>query len=102
MAVSVEFVQLIGKIQSQSFAQSSTELSGVGFVGGKINITPDFLTSVAYILFLGNAILAGLFIGVISNNKPLLGLRYSIPMFIVTLIIFAISRHFLSGLLGLA
>ncbi len=103
MAVSVEFVELIGKIQSQSLGQGSgSELSGVGFVGGKVSITPEFLTSIAYLLFFGNSVLAGLFIGTIGSNKPLLGLRYAIPMFLVTLVVFMIFKQFLRGLLNIA
>ncbi len=103
MAVSVEFVELIGKIQGQSLASGAADLAGSsgGFVGGKISITPEFLTGIAYILLFGNSFLAGLFMGTIGSSKPLMGLRYTLPMFVISLVIFFISKGFLKGLLGL-
>lgn len=101
MAVSVEFVELIGKIQGQSLSSGAQDLAGTGFVGGKVSITPEFLTSIAYILLFGNSVLAGLFMGTIGSSKPLLGLRYTLPMFVISLIVFFISKQFLKGLLGL-
>jgi flagellar protein FlaJ len=103
MAVSVEFVELIGKIQGQSLASGAADLAGSGgFVGGKISITPEFLTGIAYILLFGNSFLAGLFMGTIGSSKPLMGLRYTLPMFAISLVVFFISKGFLKGLLGLA
>lgn len=101
MAVSVEFVELIGKIQGQSLSSGAQELAGTGFVGGKVSITPEFLTGIAYILLFGNSVLAGLFMGTIGSSKPLLGLRYTMPMFVISLVVFFISKQFLKGLLGL-
>ncbi len=101
MAVSVEFVTLITHIQGQSaFLTAGTESSSVGFLGGKLSITSTFLESVAYILLLGNAILAGIFMGVIGEGKPFLGLRYTPVMFIVSLIAFGLARQVLGGLLA--
>ncbi len=101
MAVSVEFVTLITRIQSQNtFLTTDAASSSVGFLTGTLTITPAFLESAAYILLFGNAILAGLFIGVIGQGKPLLGLRYTIPMFVISVIGFGIARIVLGGILG--
>lgn len=101
MAVSVEFVTLITRIQSQNaFLTTSAASSSAGFLGGKLTITPSFLESMAYVLLLGNAILAGIFMGVIGEGKPFLGLRYTPIMFIVSMIAFAVARQVLSGLLS--
>ncbi len=101
MAVSVEFVTLITRIQGQSsFLTAGSSSSTVGFLGGKLSITPVFLESVAYILLLGNAILAGIFMGVIGEGKPFLGLRYTPIMFIVSMIAFGLARQVLGSLLA--
>lgn len=99
MAVSVSFVELITSIQSQSLV-SGDSASGLGFLGGTLSITPAFLEGMAYVLLAGNAILAGLFMGMIGQGKPLLGLRFTIPMLAVSIIVFWISRSFLASLLG--
>ena len=101
MAVSVEFVTLITRIQGQSaFLTAGSSSSNVGFLGGKLSITPVFLESIAYILLLGNAILAGIFMGVIGEGKPFLGLRYTPIMFIVSMIAFGLARQVLGSLLS--
>ncbi len=101
MAVSVEFVTLITHIQGQSaFLTANASGSSVGFLGGKLSITSSFLESVAYILLLGNAILAGIFMGIIGEGKPFLGLRYTPVMFIVSLVAFALARQVLGSLLS--
>lgn len=101
MAVSVEFVSLITRIQTQNaFLTESAASTSAGFLGGKLSISPIFLESIAYVLLFGNAFLAGIFMGVIGEGKPLLGLRYTPIMFIVSMIAFAISRQILAGMLS--
>lgn len=101
MAVSVAFVELITKIQSQaSLSGGDATAAGLGFLGGTLSITPAFLEGMAFVLLVGNAVLAGLFMGMIGQNKPLLGLRFTLPMLLASAVIFMISRVFLAGLLG--
>lgn len=100
MAVSVSFVELITNIQSQAALSGSADAGGLGFLGGTISITPAFLEGMAFVLLAGNAILAGLFMGMIGQSKPLLGLRYTLPMLGVSMVVFWISRVFLGALLG--
>jgi flagellar protein FlaJ len=101
MAVSVSFVELITSIQSQSLVSGDAG-SSLGFLGGTLSITPIFLEGMAYVLLAGNAVLAGLFMGMIGQGKPLLGLRFTIPMLAVSIIVFWIARSFLGSLLGVA
>ncbi|MBM3282154.1 MAG: type II secretion system F family protein [Candidatus Diapherotrites archaeon] len=101
MAVSVEFVSLITRIQTQNaFLTESAASTSAGFLGGKLSISPSFLESIAYVLLFGNALLAGIFMGVIGEGKPLLGLRYSPLLFIVSIIAFGVSRTVLAGMLS--
>ncbi len=100
MAVSVSFVELISHIQSQSTLGMSSAESGLGFLGQTLSITPLFLQGMAYVLLAGNAILAGFFMGIIGQNKPLMGLRFSLPMFLVSIVVFWLSRLVLGGILG--
>ncbi|MFH0970148.1 MAG: type II secretion system F family protein [Candidatus Diapherotrites archaeon] len=98
MAVSVAFVELITRIQSQSSIGGAA--GGLGFLGGMLTITPAFLEGMALILLIGNSILAGFFMGTIGKNKPLLGLRFSPIMFAVSVIVFWLAQGMLAGLLG--
>lgn len=101
MAVSVEFVSLITRIQAQNASLTSASAgSSVGFLGGQLSITASFLESVAYILLFGNAILAGIFMGVIGEGKPFMGLRFTPLLFVVSLFSFAVARQILGGLLS--
>lgn len=100
MAVSVSFVELITKIQSQAVFAGTGDAGGLGFLGGTLSITPAFLEGMAFVLLAGNAILAGLFMGMIGQSKPLLGLRFTLPMLGVSILVFWFSRLFLGALLG--
>lgn len=100
MAVSVSFVELITNIQSQVALSGSADAGGLGFLGGTLSITPAFLEGMAFVLLAGNAILAGLFMGMIGQSKPLLGLRFTLPMLAVSIVVFWFSRIFLGALLG--
>ena len=100
MAVAIEFVDLIASIQSQNQFGGAVEGSAVGFLGGAITIDSIFLTSIAYLLLLGNAILGSLFMGTIGQNRPLLGLRFAPIMFIVSIVMLWVGRIMLGGLLG--
>jgi pilus assembly protein TadC len=100
MAVAIEFVDLIANIQSQNQLGGAVETSAVGFLGGAITINSIFLTSIAYLLLLGNAILGSLFMGTIGQNRPLLGLRFAPIMFIVSLVMLWVGRIMLGGMLG--
>ncbi len=100
MAVSVSFVSLISNIQTQTLSSGGSSDGGLGFLGGTLSITPAFLEGMAFILLAGNAILAGLFMGMIGQRKPLLGLRYTLPMMAVSVLVFWVSQLFLEGLLG--
>jgi pilus assembly protein TadC len=101
MAVSVSFVELITRIQSQSgLSAAGVETAGLGFLGGNLTISAAFLEGMAYILLIGNALLAGLFMGTIGGGKPLLGMRYTPFMFIASVLVFWVAKGVLSGLLG--
>ncbi|MEK6821057.1 MAG: type II secretion system F family protein, partial [archaeon] len=103
MAVSVAFVELVTQIQEQSaVGAGSGGGGGLGFLGGALSVSPEFLGGMALVLLVGNSVLAGLFMGMIGQSKPLLGLRYSPIMLVVSLLVFTFARGVLSGLLGIA
>lgn len=99
MAVSVEFIELVTRIQGQASFASGDVSSSVGFLGGTVSITADFLVSIAYILLFGNAFLASLFMGTIGSGKPFNGVRWAPVMFLISVVIFLFAREALGGLL---
>ncbi len=99
MAVSVEFVALIARIQGQS-ALGNTASTSFSFLGQKLSITPHFLESMAFVLLMGNAILAGIFMGLIGGGKPWLGLRFTPIMVVVSFGAYFVAKAMLAGLLG--
>jgi hypothetical protein len=53
----------------------------------------------AYCLLVANAFMMTLLIGVISEGKPLYGVKYFIPIAAVALVAFAISNAVVGGIL---
>lgn len=99
MAVSVQFLQMVLKIQTESNV-GSIDLQQFQMFGGQVSLSPDFMIRMAYILFTGNALLASLFMGVIGSGKGKNGLKYFPIMLIVSFIAFNVAKGILGGILG--
>jgi len=97
LSVSVQFLDMIESIQSEADIGSG---SGTSFLSTKLNISSDFLMTVALVLLSGNAFLASMFIGVIGQGKLKLGLKYFPVILIISVLVFLISRVIFGGFLG--
>ncbi len=99
MSISVQFLEMISSIQ----AKQAVNDSGVnlGFLSSQIAITPDFMTGLALILFLGNSVLSSLFIGILTEKKAKLGLRYFPLIFIAATVLFYAFKTVISGVLSI-
>ncbi len=97
LAVSVQFLDMIQGIQSQSHFGSANE-AGLGFLATSSELSGDFMARVALVLLAGNALLAGLFMGVLATGKPKMGLKYFPLILVVSLVSFALSRVMLRAM----
>jgi len=101
LAVSTQFLTMISVIQAENPIGTAEDLGTVAFLSSELAITPEFMTNIAFILLLGNALLAGIFIGVIGKGKLVMGLRYSPIIFVASLAIFLASNAMLGLFLGI-
>ncbi len=98
MSISVQFLDMISSIQTEQ-TTGNTELN-LGFLNSQLAITPNFMQNIALILFFGNAILSSLFIGILTERKARLGVKYSPIIFIATTILFIGFKTLVSGILS--
>ena len=101
LAVSIQFLGMIASIQAESNVGLGSEVGSVAFLSAEMAITPEFMMNVSFLLLLGNALLAGLFIGVIGQGKAKMGLRYSPLIFIACIVALFGSNLVLGQFLGI-
>jgi len=99
LAISVQFLAMISSIQLQS-AGGSSGFASMGFLDSELDISADFMVSMAYLLLAGSSILSSAFVGVLSSGKAKMGLKYVPLLLIASLIVFSIAGTLLSGFLG--
>jgi hypothetical protein len=101
LAVSIQFLGMIASIQGESNVGLGGEVGAVAFLSAEMAITPDFMSNVSFLLLLGNALLAGLFVGIIGEGKAKMGLRYSPLIFVASVAVLFASNVVLGQFLGI-
>ncbi len=101
LGVSIQFLEMVSAVQGEQLTQGSEGISSVAFLSSELNITPDFMVNISYILLIGNAILASLFIGVIGGGKAKMGLRYTPVILFASIIVFIFLEHILNTMFGI-
>ena len=99
LSVSVQFLDMIESIQAESHT-SPIEGAQLGFLASKPGFDSAFMQSVAYVLLLGNSLLAAIFIGVIGQGKGKSGVKYFPVLLAVSVVIFFVSRTAFSAMLS--
>jgi len=100
LSVSVQFLDMVSSIQAESQTGAVEDLS-VGFLATEMSFDVSFLQYVAYVLLLGNSLLASIFIGVIGEGKAKTGIKYFPLLLVVSLLIFFVARTVFSGMLSI-
>jgi len=95
LAISINFIDTISSLKLFSGSGSAGSLAGIDI--SELEITPEFLSKISLGMLFMTTLLASLFLGVIREGKRSSGLRYTIPMFIVTLIIFFAIKGMIKG-----
>lgn len=95
LAISINFIDTISSLKFFSGSDSAFALAG--FSIAELEITPEFLSRISILMLFMTTLLASLFLGVIREGKRSSGLRYTIPMFLVTLAIFFAIKYFIKG-----
>jgi len=101
LGVSIQFLQMVSAVQGEQLTQGSEGISSVAFLSSELNITPDFMVNISYILLIGNAILASLFIGVIGGGKAKMGLRYAPVILVASVVAFLFLEQILNAMFGI-
>ncbi len=104
LAVSVQFLNILGGIQSQTGSLSSggggLQGSPVGLVGGGVTITPEFMTTMGFVIITVNSILASIFVGVLGGGKIRDGLKLAPIMTLVGIVLFMVLLNAVGTLVG--
>ena len=103
LAVSVQFLNILGSIQSQTSTLGGTDASVAGgpqFASGGISITPEFMTMVSYGIVVINSFLASIFIGLLGGGRIRDGLKYAPIMAAIGIVLLMIFSSAIGGLLG--
>ncbi|MCX6775916.1 MAG: type II secretion system F family protein [Candidatus Micrarchaeota archaeon] len=92
LSISIEFVNMMSSLQQQS---AQTSLSGeVGLTMGT-PISADFLFNVSIFAIIATSITVSILIGVIHDGKELNGLRYTLYLFAVAIIVFLVMHTYI-------
>jgi hypothetical protein len=95
LAISVHFVGMVQNMQSS--ATLSTDEFGLGFLGGEIEITPEFLTNISLVTLTLTSLLATMLTGTIVKGEMKAGLKYSPFVIAGSIILFYISKIVIAG-----
>jgi len=99
LAVSVQFLTILTSIQTD-VALNGAAAAQVGLAGGGISIEPEFMQQLGFVLIASNAILASVFIGVISGGKIRDGLKFAPVLAIGGIIVFNLTISIVGVLIG--
>lgn len=95
LAISINFIETISSLKLFSESSAASALSGISI--SELEITPEFLSKISIGMLFMTTLLASLFLGVLREGKRSSGLRYTIPMFLVTLILFLAIKGMIKG-----
>lgn len=96
-ALSSILVEVVTSILS-SFPASETTISTMPMLSmGEVNVSTTFIFWYALIFLIAIDILASLILGLVSKGKEKEGLKYTVPMIAISVVIFFAVRTFLSG-----
>lgn len=96
--ISIHFVDTISSLPK--IEAGAGDDFGVGFLGGEVLITSDFLFWLSIVTLSLTATFSGVLMGVISEGKFTYGLRYAPILIPVALAVFFASRKVISSMIG--
>ncbi|MDO8647894.1 MAG: type II secretion system F family protein [Candidatus Diapherotrites archaeon] len=95
LAISIQFLSMLQGIQA---TQASSFAAGqVSFLNPKIGVSAAVMQNLSILLLLGNALFAGVFLGVLNQGKAKQGIKYFPLIFIVSLILFLVFQIVISS-----
>lgn len=94
LTVSIFFVETIQNLQTQV---GPSELSGGVSIS---DITPEFLTTMSYIIIIATSLFASILVGAVVDSSYVQGLKYFVPLMIISIIIFLIASNIVPNVIG--
>lgn len=98
LSISIQFLIKLIALKSQISESSFTEINSSLFSVGA-SLDPQFVEEMTYVILIGTTLSVSILIGVISEGKLLYGLRYFVPLVIVSVIDFIICKGIVEGIL---
>lgn len=99
LATAIHFIGMI--TETQQVADIGTTGSfGLNILSGEIAITASFLNSISIVFLIVTAVLAAILIGVIAEGKPKYGFKWAPIIITGCLVMFYISKYFISWFIG--
>jgi len=94
LTVSIFFVETIQNLQTQV---GPSELGrGVSIS----DITPEFLVTMSYIIIIATSLFASVLVGAVVDSSYIQGLKYFVPLMIISIIIFLIASNVVPNVIG--
>lgn len=96
-SISLHFTDIMSGMQADD-AGSEEDSFGLGMMGGKMEITTEFMRNISLFMIISTSIFSSMLIGVISEGNKKHGLRYAPAIAIVSTVIFFIARKVVSSM----
>ena len=94
LTVSIFFVETIQNLQTQV---GPSELGGGVSIS---DITPEFLVTMSYIIIIATSLFASVLVGAVVDSSYIQGLKYFVPLMIISIIIFLIASNVVPNVIG--
>ena len=95
LAISIQFLSMLQGVQAGESVSGT--VSQFSFLSPKIGIDAAFMQNLALLLLSGNALLAGLLLGVLNRGKARHGLKYFPLLLVASIAAFFIFQNFVIG-----
>lgn len=96
-SISLHFTDIMSGMQADDAGEQEDSF-GLGMMGGKMEITTEFMRNISLFMIISTSIFSAMLIGVISEGNKKHGLRYAPAIAIVSTIIFFIARKAVSSM----
>ncbi|MCD6415016.1 MAG: type II secretion system F family protein [Candidatus Diapherotrites archaeon] len=98
LAISLQFVDMVSTFSS--FSSGGESIEGLGIMGGGETLPPEFLFQSAIVIIVLTSLMASAFMGVINDGSVRNGLKYFIPLSVISLVMFSIFKVLVNQIIG--
>jgi hypothetical protein len=100
LSLSTHFIEMFLTIREQTIGSTDNLSRSIPMFGGNILVTPDEMTSLAYLSLLITGVLISALVGIIIKGRALDGVKYFPVFAIASLIMFTLSKLVIGSMLS--